>query len=314
MDLSYLLFLQELRNNGGAFLAAPMMLISNLVIFGAIVLCTVIYWGFSRPLGYWIIANCTGGLFVNHLVKLTACVYRPWIKYPQIAPYPPALESATGYSFPSAHTQIAVSFYGSCAVKAKKEHKGLCVLFVVMILLTGFSRNYLGVHTPQDVLVSFIIGAVLIRAFSILFAKIEQNPSLLTPVAVSGIAIVLLGLLYFHFKSYPMEYIDGSLIVDPLEMRADGYMTCGAAIGFLVGLMVESRFIRFQTEGSLPRRILRVVLGFPFLALLMAVIKPAVYSRIGSEMGHLVIYSILAFYITAVYPAVFTAVEKRLPC
>lgn len=313
MDLRYLLFLQELRNNGGAFLAAPMMLISNLVLVGAVVLGTAIYWGFNRMLGYEIFANCTAGLFVNHLIKLTACIYRPWIRYPQIVPYPQALDSATGYSFPSAHTQVAVSFYGTCAVKAKKDHKGLCALCVLMVLLTGFSRNYLGVHTLQDVVVSLIIGTVLIWVIGILFKKIEQNPSLLTPVAVSGIVIVILGLLYFHFKSYPMEYIDGELIVDPIKMRADGYMTCGATIGFLVGVLVETRFVRFKTEGTLLRRILRIALGIPFPALLMLVIKPAVYAAIGSEMGHLVVYSILAFYIIAVYPAVFTAVEKRMP-
>ena len=95
--------------------------------------------------------------------------------------------------------------------------------------------------------------------------------------------------------------------------RQKGYMTCGATIGFLVGALVETRFVRFETEGTHLRRILRVVLGIPFPALLMLVIKPAVYDWIGSESGHLVVYSVLAFYIIAVYPAVFTAVEKRMP-
>lgn len=312
MDLRFLLFLQEFRNTTGGFLSEPMMLISDLSTYGAIVICVVVYWGVSRSLGYWIFANCASGLYVNSILKLTACVYRPWIRDPRIVPYERALASATGYSFPSAHSQIAASFYGSCAVRAGKERRTFRVVCIVLILLVGFSRNFLGVHTPQDVLVSFAAGAFLLWAIGKLFAKIESEPSFLYIAAAAGIVIVIIGVLYFHFKSYPMEYIDGALIVDPAKMRADGYMSAGAALGFLCGALVEFRWIRFETDGTVLRRIIRVVLGVPFPLVLLLFIKPFVYSRIGEVNGHLVIYGILAFYIIALYPALFTAVRKYL--
>ncbi len=312
MDLRFLLLLQEFRNSAGSFLSEPMMLISDFSTYGAVVICVVVYWGVSRSSGYWIFANCASGLYINSILKLTACVYRPWIRDPQIIPYERALASATGYSFPSAHSQIAASFYGSCAVRAGKGRRIFRVICIVLILLVGFSRTFLGVHTPQDVLVSFAAGAALLWANGMLFAKIKREPSFLYTAAAAGIVIVIIGVLYFHFKSYPMEYIDGVLIVDPAEMRADGYMAAGAALGFLCGALVEFRWVRFETDGTVLRRVIRVILGVPFPLVLLLFIKPFVYSRIGEVNGHLIIYGVLAFYIIALYPALFATVESKL--
>ena len=139
-----------------------MLLISDISTKGAAVCTVLIFWSVDRSLGYRIIANCLSGHLVNNFLKLTACVYRPWIREHKLIPAPQAVESATGYSFPSGHTQMAMSFYGSIAVHFRSGNPLVCVLCTVMILLTGFSRNYLGVHTPQDVFVSIMIGLILL--------------------------------------------------------------------------------------------------------------------------------------------------------
>ncbi|MBO5535524.1 MAG: phosphatase PAP2 family protein [Clostridia bacterium] len=67
-----------------------------------------------------------------------------------------------GYSYPSGHSVTAATLYGSMAVCARKMMRWISVLCVILILLTGFSRNYLGVHTPQDVLVGLTEGALML--------------------------------------------------------------------------------------------------------------------------------------------------------
>ena len=61
------------------------------------------------------------------------------------------------------------------------------------------------------------------------------------------------------------------------------------------------------------RKILRVIMGLPVPALIMLVIRKAVYDLIGRPAGHVVIYFALGIYIIFLYPAIFTAVRRRLP-
>lgn len=312
MDLQYLLLLQELRMSAGGYLTPILMFISHFVIAGSAAICIIVYWAYDRRLGYWLVTNTVCGFLLNNVIKLTACVYRPWIRNPAIQPPAEALESATGYSFPSGHTQIATSLYGSIAAKTGKRYPVITVLCVLSVFLAGFSRNYLGVHTPQDVLVSILLGIVLILANTALFKKFDRDPSMISCAIAAGLVFCGLCVLYFHFKTYPMDYIDGALVVDPAKMRTDGYKAVGAAAGYLAGAFCEIRFIRFQTDGSVGRRVLRVLGGLPGAALIMFALKEPVYSLLGSGAGHFVLYMILFFYIAAAYPALFTYVRSRL--
>ena len=125
MDLQYLLFLQQLRTTSCSWLTPVMMLISHLAVNGSLIICVAVFWGMNRELGYWLISNCLSSLFFNNALKLTACIYRPWIRCPELVPPAGALKSATGYSFPSGHTQIAGSFFGSIAARyGKKKRAG----------------------------------------------------------------------------------------------------------------------------------------------------------------------------------------------
>ena len=57
MDLQFLLMLQNFRNGAGSFLIRPMLIVSDLTTYGSAVLCIVIYWAFSRSLGYWLMTT-----------------------------------------------------------------------------------------------------------------------------------------------------------------------------------------------------------------------------------------------------------------
>ena len=312
MDIRFLLLLQEFRLSAGSFINGFMITVTHLATIGAALMCMGFYWSVDRIMGYWLIFNCAGGLLLNSVVKLTACVYRPWIRYPELTPHPGAIESATGYSFPSGHTQLAASSYGSLALYQRGKNRWLSVFCVIMILLTGFSRVYLGVHTPQDVLAAIASSAVLLAVSSFVFKKLRENPSLTAAFIAAGCAAAVLCVVYFTIKSYPADYVEGVLVVDPARMREDGYAAAGLALGALAGSAIEIRFIRFSVSGTPLRRVLRLICGIPFAALLMLVVKNPVYALIGRAAGHIVIYIALALYVLAGYPAVFSAVQKKM--
>jgi len=81
----------------------------------------------------------------------------------------------TGFSFPSAHSTVAVAFYGFIIyfllsnIKTLKNKFLVVLLFSILILLIGFSRMYLGVHYLTDVVGGFLLGGVCLYSSIFIF-------------------------------------------------------------------------------------------------------------------------------------------------
>lgn len=101
----------------------------------------------------------------NQFIKWKCRIDRPWIRDDRIIPVQQALAGAGGYSFPSGHTQRAAAVWGALghSLWEKKERAVSLVCWVILAVI-AFSRNYLGVHTPQDVLAALALGIVIIFA------------------------------------------------------------------------------------------------------------------------------------------------------
>lgn len=78
-----------------------------------------------------------------------------------------------GYSFPSGHSIISVSFYGYLMTYFIERKKNLFIFIfgILFILGIGFSRIYLGVHYFSDVLAGYSLGALTLGIGSILRRK-----------------------------------------------------------------------------------------------------------------------------------------------
>lgn len=74
-----------------------------------------------------------------------------------------ALASASGYSFPSGHAQVASTFWSS--LRAKVAHPLTAPLGIAVVALVCVSRVYLGVHYLGDVVAGAAVGAAATGAF-----------------------------------------------------------------------------------------------------------------------------------------------------
>ena len=300
MDIEYLLWLQSIREAAGPAIEMIMNVITFLGSSAtlAVVPC-ILYWIVDKELGLFILTNIGIGNNINQLVKDTACVYRPWIRDTRIAPSRMAMGHATGYSFPSGHTQGSASVYGSLAWRIRERHPQ-AILLAILVLLIAFSRNFLGVHTPQDVLVALCISALAIWLSGLFISWVKRDTTKDTTVLAVGLAAIAAIVVYTTVKPYPMDYVGGVLLVDPAEMRLDAYSTAGVAAGTLVGWFLEHRYVRFSTDCSAKRKAIRLVVGLLTVALFLGLAQ-----LIKFTLGNGIAYAV-AKGLFAAFSGVFT--------
>lgn len=103
----------------------------------------IVYWVYDKKKGLYPLASLYLCLGINATVKLTACIYRPWIRDLRVIPAGDAIRMVTGYSFPSGHTATAGPIYGGLAKVFYPIRKWIAYLLIMLLLITGFSRNYI---------------------------------------------------------------------------------------------------------------------------------------------------------------------------
>jgi undecaprenyl-diphosphatase len=313
MDIAILLGLQDFRNGSGAFLAEFM---KKATFFGELnttmVIFAILFWCIHKELGSFLMMGWGMNRLVNGALKITACAYRPWIRDPRIVPYGDSMTTATGYSFPSGHTMNAATLFGGIAVK-KDFPWALRITSLVAVLLVGFSRLFLGVHTPQDVLIGTIAGILVMWLTGKMMQWIDAHPGKDWVVVCIGIVLSVLLAIYAALKRYPEDYdAAGKLIVDGAKMANDTFKGIGWAMGFLVGWILERRFVGFTTEEiSLPTRLMRCVTGLIGFYLVSLILVSLIKNWLPGPAGSVISCFIQMLFISFLFPWLFTYFEKR---
>ena len=309
MDIQYLLWLQDFRNGIHDALTPFMEMISLFAVTYLIIIPAFLYWCVDKKSGLYTLATYNACIAVNAVLKLTVCAYRPWIRDSRVLPAGDAITTATGYSFPSGHTSTATPIYGAMGIRAWKTMRWISVLCIICIALTGFSRNYLGVHTPQDVLVGLTLGAVSLWAMTVLFRYLAKHPEKENLFLMAGVVFGIASLFYITLKSYPMDYVDGNLLVDPQKMMKDGYGDVGILIAFCIARFIEKTWIKYEPELT-KKTLCAGLAGAVLLFFLMESIMSPLRTLLGLHWGTLAANSITMVYIVALWPAVMKRVTK----
>lgn len=259
-----------------------------------------IFWCVNKALGYYILTVGFTGTVLNQFLKLAFRIPRPWVKDPGFTIVESARAGATGYSFPSGHTQNVFASFG-CGMRWTKR-TWLRVVCAVVIVLTAFSRMYLGVHTPLDVGVSFGIGLVLVFALYPLFSRIDARPN--TMYWVFGVMIVLnlAYLLYAELWPFPAD-VDA---VNLAEGRKNAYTLLGAVLGMTGAYALDRKYVHFDVRAVWWAQVLKAVLGLALTVALRTVLKAPLLALFGGhDLAHLLRYFLIVLFAGGVWPMTF---------
>ena len=228
----------------------------------------IVFWCVSKKYGYYLLSVGLLGTLINQFLKLFCRIPRPWVKDPNFTIVEAAREGATGYSFPSGHTQSILATAG-CPARFSKNLL-VRIICIVLIVLTAVSRMYLGVHTPWDVGVSLIIGAVLVWK---LYPAFENSDEDLRPMLQAFVMLALLSVafvVYMYVNRWPED-------MDPHNMASglkSSWQMLGCCWGLVVAFVVEKRSVNFDTHAPWWAQILKTAVGLGLVLALKSGLKP----------------------------------------
>lgn len=221
------------------------------------------------------------GTLANQFLKILCRVPRPWVLDPGFTIVESARAAATGYSFPSGHTQNAVGTFGAIGLLAKRRWVNIACL--ALVLLVPFSRMYLGVHTPLDVSVAFLMAAILLAAFYPVFRSEEKTKGAMPYLLAAGIALAIV--FVFYVSGIRADFAPGSEDASNLAHAVKNAWTLlGAIAGLLTVFLVDRKTLRFETRAPLLGQILKFVLGLVLVAGIKAALKPLFYAVLPSAL------------------------------
>lgn len=218
-----------------------------------LVVALVFFWCIDKRRGYFVMAVGFLGTITSQFMKITCRIPRPWVRDPEFTILEAAREEASGYSFPSGHTQSAVGTFGSLA--ATESRRWLRWVYILLAALVGISRMYLGVHTPADVLV----GAALSVIFILLLEPVMMNDTGKgMPIIVYGLTLLSGAyLLFMELHSFPAD-IDTHNLESAVK---NAYTLFGCMVALSILYPLEVRYIRFTEKAVWWAQILKVLGG-----------------------------------------------------
>ncbi len=201
-----------------------------------LILLPLIFWCVDFAVGARLAFAFLLSPYVNTVLKDLFAHPRPFELDPTVK-----LHDAEGYGLPSGHSQSAVVVWGIISAGFRKTW--LWVVAILLMVLIGFSRVYLGVHFPTDVLGGWTVGAVLLAAYLALEPRIEawlKRAGLAVQLALA--VAVPLALLLLH----PTKDTGSSMAV---------------MMGMGAGLALTRRVAPFSADGPLWQRAVRFLVG-----------------------------------------------------
>ncbi len=262
-----------------------------------LVIALILFWCVDKNKGYYILSVGFVGTLANQFLKLWFRIPRPWIVDSKFTILEQAREAASGYSFPSGHTQSAVGTFGGIAYISK--NRWIKYIAVTVAVLVAFSRMYIGVHTPVDVLASVAIAIFLIFALEpLVLGNFKRN----FPFVFAGMFAIAIGFLCF-VELYPFPADTDTHNLSSGVQNA--YTLFGCLMGLLVVYIVDAKWIDFSTKAVWWAQILKVAGGLILVLMVKSGLKAPLNLLFGESLGRAVRYMLTVITAGIVWPLSF---------
>ena len=270
-----------------------------------IVAAVVVFWCVSKWEGYYLMTIAFCGTVLNQFLKLICRVPRPWVRDPNFTIVESARAEATGYSFPSGHTQNAIGLFGGMARWGGRRWVRLGLTALALVI--AFSRMYLGVHTPADVGVSLVLAAALVLGLYPLMRRAQEKPRymgyvLAAMLVVSGAFVVFVEAYGFSADTDAENLASGI---------GNAWKMLGAVAGMTLAWLLDRRYIHFETQAVWWVQVIKVAVGMALLLAIKSGLKAPLLALLGhEELASGVRYFLLVLVAGAVWPLVFRPMSK----
>ena len=245
-----------------------------------VVIIAVIYFMIDKSFAKKLFFVTMASLSINGVVKNFVCAPRPFASGKVSCVRP---ETATGYSFPSGHTQSFATWSTVLALKGKRLI--YAVLSAIGIFAVAFSRMYLGAHYPSDVIAGAVIGISLAIIFSTLYDKVKDKNVLYLAAVVAMTPFALF------------------FLIDADAHFEDFYKFYGMLCGIPAASSFEEKYVNLDSKVSFAKRLIRVVIGVLFALIIKELFDLAVFSNVHiSLISESVKYFTLIFAVMGFYP------------
>lgn len=262
----------------------------------------VVFWCVDKYHGYYLMGVGLFGNMANQFLKIICRIPRPWVRDPNFHALEAAVPEAGGYSFPSGHSQTAVGTFGCIAATQKnKIIRAVCIAFMILV---PFSRMYVGVHTPVDVLVGSGMALAMIFAFRpLMLGSGKKN----IPYVFAGLLVLSVAyLLYVYY--YPFT---ADMDVHNYESAVkNGWTFLGCFAGMLVVWFADEKYLRFDTEAIWWVQIIKAVFGLAVVLAVKEGMRPVLEAFLPQMPARAVRYCLIVVVAGIVWPLTFRWFSK----
>ena len=298
--MGFLYFLEGLRTPILDKLMLAVTYLGDEIAF--LVIALILYWCVDKRKGYYVLSVGFIGTIANQFMKLWFRIPRPWVQDPNFTILEQAREAASGYSFPSGHTQSSVGTFGAVAYTAK--NKLVRILGIVIMILVPFSRMYIGVHTPKDVLVAAAMALLLVV---VLRPLIFNHNGKYIPWILGIMTLLAVGFLCFvELYPFPAD-VDAHNLASGIK---NAYTLLGSLLGLILAYILDEKWIHFPVKAVWWAQLIKVAVGLGLVLAVKSGMRAPLDALLGTSVGRAARYFLIVTVAGVLWPLTFKWFSK----
>lgn len=292
-----------------------------------LLLLPILYWNVNRRLGVRLGVFLLLSIVINNSLKIILHSPRPYWVDTNVHLW---TDPEFSFGLPSGHAQNAVVMWGLLAVYGRRAWGWVAAL--LLVLLTGISRLYLGVHFPTDVLAGWLVGLLVLwgglywETPILLWLQRYRPTGRLVLLFTISLLLTASGFLVSRLVqmnwSMPAEWTATALAVAgvaPAPFSLHDIVTAtGALWGLSAGALLCTLWADFSTQASFKAKLLRFVIGAMGVLLLWQGLDKgfALLADEESPLGYLLRYlrySAIGIWVGVLAPMLFLRLNLAKP-